>query len=246
MLNFSLALRNIGRNRRRSAVTILAVAISCAGLALFGGYASWTFRAVEEQTVSAYGHIEIYKKGYYEKGTGNPAAYAIDDYEKVKALVENDPDIRPKLELVTGQLLFNGLVTATRYQTASTFVGLGVFPSEDARMVDWNPYGIASPKSIPENARYFSGIPELADDDVNGASVGSGLAKVLQLSNTPKAPASSAEPSPAKLATPPNKDGGVDLGCNVPRRRWKTHLSRCTSARLRRCCFRTNPSTSPR
>ena len=74
MQNLLLALRNIGRNRRRSAVTMLAVALSCAGLALFGGYMSWMFRAVEEQTVGNYGHIQIYKRGYYERGTGNPAA----------------------------------------------------------------------------------------------------------------------------------------------------------------------------
>ena len=36
MQNLLLALRNIGRNRRRSLVTILAVAVSCGGLALFG------------------------------------------------------------------------------------------------------------------------------------------------------------------------------------------------------------------
>ena len=216
MLDFSLALRNIGRNRRRSAVTILAVAISCGGVSVFGGYASWLFKAVEEQTVSAYGHVQIYKKGYYEFGTGNPAAYAIPDYEKLKQLIEQDPVISPSLQLVTGQILFNGMVTCTRTQSASTFAGLGVFPSDDAKMSDWNPYGITPAKDLPQNARFFKGVPELADDDVAGASVGSGLAAVLRLNDNPSAKPTPAAAPPTQPSTPPAapSTSGADVDLN--------------------------------
>lgn len=213
MLDFSLALRNIGRNRRRSAVTVLAVAISCGGLAIFGGYASWLVKALEEQTISAYGHVQVYKKGYYEFGTGNPAAYAIGDYAKIKALIEKDPVIAPYLELVTGETLFNGMVTCTRTQSASTFAGLGVFPSEDARMADWNPYGITQAKTLPINARFFKGEPEVADDDEAGVSVGSGLAAVLRLNSDGASNAPPPPPHPtASPAKPPVEGGDVDLG----------------------------------
>ncbi len=204
MQNLILALRNIGRNRRRSAVTILAVAFSCGGLAIFGGYVSWTFRAAEEQTIGAYGHIQIYKRGYYERGTGNPGAFAIPDYEKLKHLIETDPVIASKLELVTGQILFNGMVTSTRTQTASTFAGLGVFPSEDKRITEWNPYGITRADQLAVNAPFFSGAPELDDADITGCGVGIGLAQVLQL-NKP------AETKPATAATAPASTDGVDL-----------------------------------
>jgi putative ABC transport system permease protein len=214
MQNFLLALRNIGRNRRRSLVTMLAVAISCGGLALFGGYVSWTFRAVEEQTVGSYGHIQIYKKGYYDHGTGNPAAYAIDDYEKIKKLIQNDPVIAPKLDLVTGQILFNGMVTCAKMESASTFAGLGVFPDEDQHLTEWNPYRITRANTIKQNAPYFAGAPELAEDDITGCSVGLGLGKVLRLDEKPeKKPASAAPPKPAKADAPPSSNAadGVDL-----------------------------------
>ena len=204
MQNLILALRNIGRNRRRSAVTILAVAFSCGGLALFGGDVSWTFRAVEEQTVGAYGHIQIYKRGYYERGTGNPAAFAIPDYEKLKQMIETDPVIGPKLELVTGQILFNGMVTSSRTQTASTFAGLGVFPSEDAHVTEWNPYGITRADKLPINAPFFSGAPELDDDDITGCGVGLGLAQVLQLNR-------SRETQPIETQNTPASADGVDI-----------------------------------
>ncbi len=210
MQNFNLALRNIGRNRRRSAATILAIALSCGGLALFGGYVSWTFRAVEEQTVGAYGHLQIYKKGYYERGAGNPAAYAIPDYEALKKRIESDPVIAPKLDLITGQILFNGMVTSPGTQASSTFAGLGVFPSEDKRVTRWNPYKISDPSLLPINAPIFSGVPELDDADITGGSVGLGLARVLQLN----APAKAEAPEPAASAPSteaPPANGGVDL-----------------------------------
>lgn len=206
MQNLTLALRNIGRNRRRSAVTILAVALSCAGLSLFGGYMSWMFKAVEEQTVGSYGHLQIYKKGYYERGTGNPSAYAIADYEKLKKLIENDPVIAPMLEIVTGQIFFNGLVSSPAKQTSATFMGLGVFPSEDYHVTEWNPYGITRANWLKVNEKIFAGPSELNDEDESGGGVGLGLAKVLRLNEAAEIKTAAAEPAPA-----PSADG-VDLG----------------------------------
>lgn len=207
MQQLILALRNIGRNRRRSAVTILAVALSCGGLALFGGYKSWMFKAVEEQTISSYGHLQLYKKGYYALGSGNPSAYAIDDYNKLKALVEKDPVISPMLEIVTGQILFSGLVTAAEKQSTVPFMGLGVFPTEDQRVADWNPYHITRANTLKANEPFFAGPAELDDRDQSGGSVGSGLGRVLRLTEGPG----------LTRVKPPAQPGtevvdGVDLG----------------------------------
>src|SRR5437762_1546840 len=83
---------------------VLAVALSCSGLALFGGYVSWAFRGVEEQTVGLYGHIQIYKKGYYANGGGDPSSYALANYDEIKTLLEHDPFVGPRLEFVTAQI----------------------------------------------------------------------------------------------------------------------------------------------
>lgn len=206
MQNLTLALRNIGRNRRRSAVTILAVALSSAGLALLGGYVSWIFRAVEEQTVGSYGHLQIYKKGYYERGTGNPSAYAIEDYEGLKALLEKDPVIAPMLDMVTGQIFLNGLVSSPSKRTSATFMGLGVFPSEDRHVTGWNPYRITRANQLKANAHLFAGPDELDDADITGGSVGTGLGKVLRVDE----PADAAPPPAPRPVTAAPADG-VDL-----------------------------------
>ena len=33
------------------------------------------------------GHLAVYRSGYFEFGAGNPAAYGIDDYQGVMALI---------------------------------------------------------------------------------------------------------------------------------------------------------------
>lgn len=195
MENVVLALRNIGRNRRRSIVTMLAVALSCGGLALFGGYVSWSFRGVEMQTVGTYGHIQVYKKGYYESGAGDPASFALGNYAELKKMFATDPVLGPRLELVTGQLVFNGLVTCERTHTSSTFIGLGVFPSDDDRLWQWNPYQLTPAKDLAANDRLFAGPDELADSDPTGGSLGTGLGHILKLDRNP-------EPKPAAGRAP--------------------------------------------
>jgi putative ABC transport system permease protein len=100
------------------------------------------------------------------------------------------------------------MVTSPRTQSSATFIGIGVFPSEDKRLAHWNPYGITPAESIAANAPFFAGLPELDDSDIAGASVGSGLAHILRLDEKPgEALLATAEGSAAA-----KDDGGVDLG----------------------------------
>lgn len=181
LLDLKIALRNVFRNTRRSIVTIIAIMLSCAGLILFAGYVAWAFRSAETLTVVLQSHVQLFKRGFYEKGAGNPAKYTIGGYEQIKQLLQNDPVIGPKLDFVTGQTLFNGIVSYAKARTSSTFVGLGVFPEEDWRLLHWNPYRLASPADLPANRDLYHSAPELAANDPDGVSVGGRLARTLEL-----------------------------------------------------------------
>src|SRR3954462_15353408 len=65
MLTTKLAIRNIFRNRRRSAMTLLVIVFGAIALILFGGYKAITFRGLRESTIrNRIGHLQIYKHGY--------------------------------------------------------------------------------------------------------------------------------------------------------------------------------------
>jgi len=104
MQDFILALRNIGRNRRRSLVTILAVALSCSGLALFGGYVSWPFRGRRGTDSWPLCHIQITERLLRPNGGGRSVKLCPRHYDEIKTLLEHDPFIGPRLEFVPPRL----------------------------------------------------------------------------------------------------------------------------------------------
>lgn len=184
MTTWSLAFRNVWRNARRSTSTMLAIALSSAGLVLFGGYITWAHLAAETHSVVLASHIQIFKAGYKEKGSGNPAAYALANYDEIKKLLQSDPVIAPRLALVTGQLVVSGIVTSAEKQTSATFAGLGAFPGEIEPIIYWNAYGLTEARHIPANRHLFARAPELDTADPDGITIGEGLARVLGVDGT--------------------------------------------------------------
>lgn len=204
--DFKLALRNIFRNTRRTLATIIAIMLSCAGLILFAGYVAWAFRSAESQAIVIFSHLQLARPGFYEKGAGNPAAYAIGAFSQIKRLLEDDPAIGPKLERVSAQTVFRGIVSYSAARTSSTFVGLGVFPDDDWALLHWNPYRLTSPLDLPANKDLYGSGAELSSDDPEGATIGVGLARVLQVSVDAKTPEKPAPSSQASGAQPDDSD----------------------------------------
>ena len=185
MMFWELALRNVLRNRRRSVATVMAIALSCAGLVLFGGYVAWAHLASETHATNMTGHLQLFKEGYRIKGAGNPAAYAIDDYDGIRRLLLADEVIGPLCELVTGQLLVQGMISSADRQTSTAFIGIGAVPEDLERLSRWNPYGLADVRALAANAALFAPGPELAPGDGDGVTLGVGLARILDITMPP-------------------------------------------------------------
>jgi putative ABC transport system permease protein len=201
--DLKLAYRNVFRNTRRSFVTIIAIMLSCAGLILFAGYVAWAFRSAESQAVVIFSHLQLAKPGFYEKGAGNPTAYAISSFGQIKQLLQDDAVIGPKLQRVSAQTIFKGIISYSGAHTSSTFVGLGVFPEDDWALLHWNPYKLTSPLDLPVNKALYGSAPELSSEDPEGATIGIGLAQVLQVSFDTKA--AEKQVSPSKAVSPPQE-----------------------------------------
>ncbi len=183
MNTWSLALRNVWRNTRRTTATMMAIALSCAGLMLFGGYISWAHLASEVHTVMLSGHLQLFKEGFLDKGSGNPSAYAMANYDELHDLFLHDPVLGPRLELVTGQLLVQGIVNNSAKQTSGTFAGFGCFAGDVERIIRWNPYGLTEARDLPVNRHLFASDPELDDKEPDGITIGDGLARVLEVTS---------------------------------------------------------------
>lgn len=90
--NIQLAWRNLWRNRRRSAATILSLAFGFAAVALFAGYTSAVYVALSNAAIHAelIGHLTINRQGWQTEGKLHPDKYLLtaDEIRQVQAIVE--------------------------------------------------------------------------------------------------------------------------------------------------------------
>jgi putative ABC transport system permease protein len=200
------AVRNIGRNSRRSFMTASAVAAGALAMTLFGGFVSDIFAGLETTNVQRVGHLSVFRTGYFLFGSGNPAAYGIDDYRRVIELIGEDPIIPPRLNVITPTQSLVGIAGnfSAASEASKTFLGVGLIPSARDRMRQWD-------------ERHTGQVSEadgrLSDDDPSRGLVGVGLARILalceplQIRDCPPAPLRTAEAAD----TPKRQDDLVAL-----------------------------------
>jgi putative ABC transport system permease protein len=200
-MNFliKIVFRNLLRNRRRSLMTGSAIAAGALAILLFRGYANFIFEGLETNNVQAIGHLAVFEKGYFLFGDGNPAAYGIDHYQDVMALVRDDPVLRPMINVLTPTQSLVGIAGnfSGEGDASKTFLGVGLVPSDRDHMRHWDQFGIGAAHA-PD--------PRLADGDDSHGLVGLGLARILGLC-APLAVAGC--PRPPQSARSPDHDASA-------------------------------------
>ena len=154
-----LALRNVFRNRARTAVALLAIAVGCAALIVNGGVIYNIFTELREDAIRGrHGHLQIYAAGFVEHHYEQPGGYMIskDDTERVLELLAELPEV----QRATRQREFSGMIASGDRYVA--FVGIGVEPEHDAE--------------FSRQATMRAGEP-LSADDPYGMIAGLGLAR---------------------------------------------------------------------
>src|SRR4030095_3865988 len=122
-LYLKLAIRNVFRNRRRTLITLAAMGVGSAAIIVFGGFVNAIYWGVRESTIrSQVGHIQIYGKGYSERGNLAPFDYLVPEYAGLSAELSKLPHVRT----VTPRLTCSGLISTG--DTTAAFVGTGVQP----------------------------------------------------------------------------------------------------------------------
>ncbi len=154
-----LAIRNVFRNRRRTLITLAAMSFGATSIILFGGFVNFIFVGVRENTIrSQVGHIQLYRKGFSEKGAVAPFDYMIGNYTEIRAIlsqIDHVQDVMPRLG-------FSGLISTG--ETTTSFVGSGVNPESEAELSSFT--------QIVDGK-------DLASRDPRGVILGLGLARGL-------------------------------------------------------------------
>ncbi|MGH7339690.1 MAG: ABC transporter permease, partial [Candidatus Rokuibacteriota bacterium] len=79
-----LAVRNLTRNRRRTAYAVVTIGMGAAGLLLFMGFNAGLMNQYRDNTVRAhFGHGQVHVRGYWNRGHARPWDVWIGDVEHV-------------------------------------------------------------------------------------------------------------------------------------------------------------------
>jgi putative ABC transport system permease protein len=127
-----MACRNLFRNRRRSLVTLLAIAVGFSAVSLFRGYTDNTYEGLRDSAIrgEGLGHLTIFKKGWMENGRMNPELYLLTPGELTSVL--SLAAAEPHVVLATPELHISGLVT--NGTQSGIFLARGVVPEAEAEI----------------------------------------------------------------------------------------------------------------
>jgi putative ABC transport system permease protein len=216
-LDFNLALRNVMRQRRRSAIATSAVAFGITALILANGFIEWIFLDFRESTIkSQLGHLQITRPDYHRAGKADPYAFLLPD-----TIPGLEPLDEPRqIKAVVPRLSFSGLVS--HGESTLSFIGEGDDPQQQAAFGD---------------ALQISAGRNLSADDPLGIIIGEGLArnlgvnvgdKVILLANTASRGINAVEVTVRGLFSTVTKsydDSALRMPISTARQLLKTHGS---------------------
>jgi putative ABC transport system permease protein len=132
MNTFKLALRGLTRNRRRSLVTLLAIALGFAAITLFAGYTHNIYGGLTRQSIHGelLGHLTLSKRGMSKEGKLDPERYLLTaaDVDNISALLRKQAHV----VLVAPRLALSGLISNGRASTI--FIAEAIEPAAMERL----------------------------------------------------------------------------------------------------------------
>jgi len=155
-----IAFRNVFRNRRRSAITLLVIVFGAVGLILFGGYKARTFYGLRESTINGrIGHMQIFREGYAKSQSQKPLDHALDDAAAIRKEIERDP----RVKMTAAQITLMGLIS--NGDKSETFIATAVEPSKERAM----------------SSQRITAGKELPDNETDAVMIGRGLAESMHV-----------------------------------------------------------------
>jgi len=159
-----LALRNVGRNRRRTLLLLLIITIGTAGLIVNSGLITYIFNGLRDVAIfGRFGHIQVYKQGYKLNHTKAPFDYWMSDAEY--AVMGQKLRQIPHVKFVTAEATLPVFLTWGERSAAGLATGM-----------------VPSDMKLLSATRLVAGHDEIRDaGSFAEAVVGRGLAERLQL-----------------------------------------------------------------
>ncbi len=114
-----IAALNLSRNRRRSLLSIMIIAIAVFALCSAGGFGLYTYDSLQEATARDTGHLTLTTPGYFIKDEEMPMSNGLSDPDELTKQIIGSSEVRG----VQPRIDFTGLVS--NGNKSAIFVGIG-------------------------------------------------------------------------------------------------------------------------
>jgi putative ABC transport system permease protein len=156
-----LALRNVGRHKGRTALTLGSIVFGVVALILSGGFIEDTIVEVGESMIHSHsGHLQVSRQGFSTFGSQNPEKYLLDRPEQLRQSLAGTPGV----DDVLLRIGFSGLLGNGRSDWP--IIGEGVEPEREATLGSY--VTLAAGRQLKAGDKY-------------GALIGHGVARALKL-----------------------------------------------------------------
>lgn len=164
MSNTWLALRNVGRNRRRTVLLLVIMTVGTTGLIVNNGLITYIFNGLRDVAIyGRFGHIQVYKQGYKQNHTKSPFDYWVSESE-YGVIAQKIRQI-PHVKSVTAEATLP--VYLSRGERSAAGLATGMVPAD---------------MKLLSATRLVAGKDEVYDaGSFAEATVGRGMAERLQL-----------------------------------------------------------------
>jgi len=130
MMTIKIAVRNIFRHKARTFITLSAIVFGCVALIFAAGFLEDVFYIMRESYIKAHtGHIQLYRRGFSEKGRLQPYQYLIDKPGAIIARIKSIEGV----DFVTSRLEFSGLLS--NGENTISFIGQGIEPQYEKTLL---------------------------------------------------------------------------------------------------------------
>ncbi|MBF0485647.1 MAG: ABC transporter permease [Candidatus Omnitrophica bacterium] len=130
MMTLTIAIRNIFRHRTRTLITLFTIAFGCVAIIFVHGFFEDALREMRDSYIKAItGHLQVCKRGAFDKGFARPLDYIIDAPKDIISLIEKTPGVR----VTSSRLVFSGLMSTG--ENSVSFLGQGVEPQKEQSVI---------------------------------------------------------------------------------------------------------------
>jgi putative ABC transport system permease protein len=134
---WKMALRNLGRNRRRTALAVLSVFIALTLVTFMDGLISGVVDSLARNfTKNETGHVNVTTTEYRARKRFMPASAAIRDADAVVAAISSTPGLGGQLQMVTPRVQFGVVLSSGAQSKAARAIGGDPLAEKSMLMLD--------------------------------------------------------------------------------------------------------------